>query len=75
MLKKMVSKLLLFVFVFSLVFVPAGQQAHAAAMPNSGLFKSYVVNQVVYHPNAVAIGDVNNDSRNDVVMTTDNYYF
>lgn len=39
-----------------------------------GLFQSYVAFPTGSHPEAVAIGDVNGDGRNDVVMTT-SYYF
>jgi hypothetical protein len=41
---------------------------------NSDLFEPYVIHPVGSWPEAVAIGDVNGDGRNDVVMTTSFYF-
>gem|GEM_PF-4562432 len=47
---------------------------HAKEIINSDLFHDYEAHATGSRPEAVAIGDVNNDGRNDVVMTT-SYYF
>ncbi len=40
----------------------------------AGLFLSYQAFSTGYRPEAVAIGDVNNDKKNDVVITTSKYF-
>jgi hypothetical protein len=52
----------------------ASAPATPVAFANSGLFDAYQAYSVGSWPEAVAIGDVNGDGRNDVVMTT-SYYF
>ncbi len=47
---------------------------NATGPANSGLFKPYTAFSTGSWPEAVAIGDVTNDGRNDVVLTT-SYYF
>lgn len=50
------------------------QALASAAESNSGLFLPYTATSVGSWPEAVAIGDVNNDGKNDVVMTTSTYF-
>ncbi len=51
-----------------------GPDTGEMAFENSGLFLPYQAYPVGSWPEAVAIGDVNNDGRNDVVMTTSRYF-
>ena len=46
----------------------------ATGPANSGLFKSYEAYPTGSWPEAVAIGDVNGDGRNDVVLVTSFYF-
>lgn len=48
--------------------------AAALAPANSGLFSSYTAIRTGSWPEVVAIGDVNNDGRNDVVLATSFYF-
>jgi len=48
--------------------------AGSASSTNSGLFADSVAKPTGSWPEAVAIGDVNNDGRNDVVMVTSFYF-
>ena len=50
--------------------IVAGDAAHAQVEENSGLFLPYVVHPVGSSSEALAIGDLNSDGRNDVVVVT-----
>lgn len=56
-------------FILSIVGIVFG-----SAEANSNLFRPYITFPTGSWPEAVAIGDVNGDGRNDIVMTT-SYYF
>jgi hypothetical protein len=58
-------------WIYGETFSPVREEM---SFQNSGLFQHYQAYPVGSWPEAVAIGDVNNDGRNDVVMTT-SYYF
>lgn len=63
----MLRRITLLAVLTAFLLMPSG-----AARANSGLFLPYVVYPTGSRPEAVTIGDVNNDGRNDVVMT---FYF
>ena len=50
-----------------------GISATANIMATSGLFTTYQTCAVGSWPEAVAIGDVNNDGNNEVLLTTSSY--
>lgn len=53
---------------------PLAATAQALAPANSGLFLPYTATPIGSWPEVVAIGDVNNDGRNDVVLATSSYF-
>ena len=58
---------LLFIFLNA---CGGGEEAIPPVIHNTSLFHDYTVVPTGSYPEAIAIGDVNNDGRNDIVMTT-----
>lgn len=67
---KSIARILSLLLMCLAVFSANPLQAGSGSSPNSGLFEPYITFPTGGWPEAVAIGDVNHDNRNDVVMTT-----
>src|SRR5512145_1431157 len=63
---------LLFLIAISFLFINAcgGDTAGSLIIDNTNIFRDYTAIATGSYPEAIAIGDVNHDGRNDVVMTT-----